>query len=97
MVYDYSIIKNSFVPHCKRKTFWEHGRTRDLCNCITIFKEGRNVGFNIISAEINMYKFEYACRDVDEIIWDTEILSPIELRDFVKNKVKTVIKKYAHS
>lgn len=49
-----------------------------------------------IFAEINMHKFEYACREVDEIIWDTEILSPIELRNFVKNKVEAVIKKYEH-
>ncbi len=50
-----------------------------------------------IFAEINMHKFEYACKEVDEIIWDTEILSPLELRNFVKSKVKTVLKKYTHS
>ncbi len=47
-----------------------------------------------IFAVINMHKFEYACKEVDEIIWDTEILCPIELRNFVKDKVEAVIKKY---
>ena len=44
-----------------------------------------------------MHKFEYACKEVDEIIWDAEILSPIELRNYVKNKVETVMKKYTQS
>lgn len=47
-----------------------------------------------ILAEINMHKYEFACNEVTEILWHTEILNPIELRNYVKQRVENVLNKY---
>jgi len=72
-----------------------HKSQSDILKKCEVFKASEKEEY--IIADINMHKFEYACKEVDEIIWDAEILSPIELRNYVKNKVETVMKKYTQS
>ena len=47
-----------------------------------------------IIATVNMYEYESACCDIMNIIGNVEVLKPNELRDFVKTRLKHIIKMY---
>lgn len=52
---------------------------------------------NYIDATINMFKYEFAVNDVIRIIGYVEIISPAELRCYVKGELCNIIRKYNSS
>jgi predicted DNA-binding transcriptional regulator YafY len=51
---------------------------------------------NYIEATINMFKYEFAKRDILEIIAYVEVLKPAELRNYVEEELSSMLKKYNH-
>jgi predicted DNA-binding transcriptional regulator YafY len=49
---------------------------------------------NYIEATINMYKYESAKEDILKIIGYTEVISPAELRKYVEEELRNIIRRY---
>lgn len=48
-------------------------------------------------AKVNMHKYEFACTEAMEIAWNSEILSPIELRNFIRRKLFNAVGMYSNN
>jgi predicted DNA-binding transcriptional regulator YafY len=69
-----------------------HKYDRDLLNRLEVYKTRFEKDF--IIAEINMHKFEFACREAMDIAGKAEIIGPSELRRNTSERLKTMIKTY---
>ncbi len=67
----------------------------DVLSDMEVF-EIKEAGEYII-ATINMYKYEYAARDIVDIIGYAEIIAPMELRAVAKEELEKSIRKYKDS
>ncbi len=50
---------------------------------------------NHIEAVVNMFTFEFAKRDIHEIIGYVEVIKPVELRNYAKEELNSILKKYS--
>lgn len=69
-----------------------HKRNVDILTKLEVYESVEKDDY--ILATVNMHKYEFACNEVNEIVWDVEIQSPMELRNYVKEKVSKVLKMY---
>ncbi len=65
----------------------------DILEKLEVFEKQEKDDY--IIAKVNMHKFEFACNEVMEIIWQAEILEPIELREFIKTRIKSLETMYS--
>jgi predicted DNA-binding transcriptional regulator YafY len=70
-----------------------HKDNIDIMKELEIY-EAEETGEYIV-AKVNMHKFEFACTKALEIVWHVEILNPVELRNYVQEKLFDISKVYS--
>jgi predicted DNA-binding transcriptional regulator YafY len=69
-----------------------HKYDRDLLSKLEVYETDFDNDY--IIANINMHKFEFACHEAMDIIGKAEITAPMELRLYVKERIKAIERAY---
>jgi len=72
-----------------------HKYNRDILDKLEIYET--HVDNDYIIAVVNMHKYEFACHEAMDIVGKAEIMEPLELRLYIKERLKTIILDYSNS
>ena len=65
---------------------------RDILNNLEVYKT--HIDNDNIFAVVNMHKYECACNEAMDIIGKAEIIEPLELRQYVMERLNKIILNY---